>query len=64
MKCAESTDLRRAFADVMTARIAKGMSEGLKHGTEHRNDKLELSAIEAYDPKDDTKYVAALHALK
>ncbi|GKD95688.1 hypothetical protein Tco_1379585 [Tanacetum coccineum] len=54
----------RVFADVVSARIAKGMSEGLKHGVEHRKTKLDLEAIEAYDPKADTKYVAALHALK
>ncbi|GKF68657.1 hypothetical protein Tco_0198336 [Tanacetum coccineum] len=35
MKCAESTDLRQAFANVVSTGIAKGMSEGLKHGVEH-----------------------------
>nr|GFB84058.1 hypothetical protein [Tanacetum cinerariifolium] len=35
MKCAESLEMRQAFADVVSARIAKGMSEGLKHGVEH-----------------------------
>ncbi|GJW79217.1 hypothetical protein Tco_0140899 [Tanacetum coccineum] len=64
MKCAESTELRQAFADVVSAGIAKGMSEGLKHGVEHGKAKLDLAAIEAYDPEADTKYVAALHALK
>nr|GEW24548.1 hypothetical protein [Tanacetum cinerariifolium] len=33
------------------AGIAKGMSEGLKHGVEHGHAKLDLEAIEAYDPK-------------
>nr|GEX28271.1 transposase (putative), gypsy type [Tanacetum cinerariifolium] len=32
MKCGESLELRQAFADVVSAGIAKGMSEGLKHG--------------------------------
>nr|GEY30776.1 hypothetical protein [Tanacetum cinerariifolium] len=64
MKCAESTKLRQVFADVMPAGIAKGMSEGLKHGVEHEKAKVDLAAIEAYDPEVDTKYVAALHALK
>nr|GEX68541.1 hypothetical protein [Tanacetum cinerariifolium] len=32
MKCDKSIKLRQAFADVMSAGIAKGMSEGLKHG--------------------------------
>nr|GEV37910.1 hypothetical protein [Tanacetum cinerariifolium] len=64
MKCAESTKLRQVFADVVSAGIAKGMSERLKHGVEHEKAKVELAAIEAYDPEADTKYVAALHALK
>nr|GEU51095.1 hypothetical protein [Tanacetum cinerariifolium] len=64
MKCAESIELRQVFADVVSAGIAKGMSEGLKHGVEHGNVKIDLAAIEAYDPEADTKYVAALHALK
>ncbi|GJW44179.1 hypothetical protein Tco_0072978 [Tanacetum coccineum] len=64
MKCAESTKLRKVFTNVVSAGIAKGMSEGLKHGVEHRKAKLDLAAIEAYDPEADAKYVAALHALK
>nr|GEV54524.1 hypothetical protein [Tanacetum cinerariifolium] len=32
MKCGESLELRQAFADVVSAGIAKGMSEGLRHG--------------------------------
>ncbi|GKD49050.1 hypothetical protein Tco_1278026 [Tanacetum coccineum] len=56
--------LRQAFVDVISAGIAKGMSEGLKHGVEHGKAKLDLAAIEAYDPEADTKYVAALYALK
>nr|GFB32493.1 hypothetical protein [Tanacetum cinerariifolium] len=35
MKCAESLEMRLAFADVVSAGVAKGMSEGLKHGVEH-----------------------------
>ncbi|GJQ91339.1 hypothetical protein Tco_0002478 [Tanacetum coccineum] len=64
MKCAESTELRQVFADVVSAGIAKGMSEGLKHEVEHEKAKLDLVAIKAYYPKADTKYVVALHALK
>ncbi|GJZ67606.1 hypothetical protein Tco_0630846 [Tanacetum coccineum] len=64
MKCAESAELRQAFADVVSARIAKGISKGLKHGVEHRKASLDLEVIEAYDPDADTKYVAALHALR
>nr|GEX44654.1 beta-lactamase domain-containing protein 2-like [Tanacetum cinerariifolium] len=57
-------ELRQVFTDVVSARIAKGMSEGLKHGVEHGKAKVDLAAIEAYDPEADTKYVTALHALK
>ncbi|GJV97728.1 hypothetical protein Tco_1549305 [Tanacetum coccineum] len=64
MKCAESIELRQVFADVASAGIGKGMSQGLKHGVEHGKAKLNLAAIEAYDLEADTKYVAALHALK
>nr|GEX43070.1 hypothetical protein [Tanacetum cinerariifolium] len=64
MKFAESTELRQVFADVVSATIAKGLSRGFKHGVEIRKAKVDLSAIEAYDPEADTKYVAALHALK
>ncbi|GKE50085.1 hypothetical protein Tco_1481343, partial [Tanacetum coccineum] len=64
IKCTESTDLRQTFANVASVGIAKGMSEGLKHGVEHGKAQLDLDVIEAYDPEADTKYVAALHALK
>ncbi|GJS45731.1 hypothetical protein Tco_0595852 [Tanacetum coccineum] len=64
MKCAESTELRQAFANVVSAGIAKGMSEGLKYGVEHGKAGLELTTVEAYDPEADNKYVAALHNLK
>ncbi|GJZ21612.1 hypothetical protein Tco_0558651 [Tanacetum coccineum] len=56
--------LRQAFADVVYAGIAKGMSEGIKHGVEHGEASLDLEVIEAYNPEADTKYVAALHALR
>nr|GFD29643.1 hypothetical protein [Tanacetum cinerariifolium] len=42
MKCAESLEMRQAFADVVSAGVAKGMSEGLKHGVEHRRSQLGL----------------------
>ncbi|GJR46804.1 reverse transcriptase domain-containing protein [Tanacetum coccineum] len=42
MKCAKSAELRQAFADVVSAGIAKGISEGLKHRVEHGKASLEL----------------------
>nr|GEZ72220.1 hypothetical protein [Tanacetum cinerariifolium] len=64
MKCDESLELRQAFADVVSAGIAKGISEGLRHGVEHGQAHLSLESIEAYDPEAKAKYVAVLQALK
>ncbi|GJV75989.1 hypothetical protein Tco_1507573 [Tanacetum coccineum] len=64
MKCAESPKLRHAFADVVSARLVKGMSEGLKHGIEHGKAGQDLAAVEAYDLEADSKYVKALQELK
>nr|GFC89250.1 hypothetical protein [Tanacetum cinerariifolium] len=60
MKCAESLEMRQAFADVVSAGVAKGMSEGLKHGVEHERSQLELESIKAYDPEAEAKFVVAL----
>ncbi|GJT83063.1 hypothetical protein Tco_1057405 [Tanacetum coccineum] len=57
-------ELWQVFANFVSAGIAKGMSKGLKHRIEHGKANLNLAAIEAYDLEADTKYVAALHALK
>ncbi|GKA46442.1 hypothetical protein Tco_0739325 [Tanacetum coccineum] len=64
MKCAESLELRQAFADVVSTGLVKGMSEGLKHGIEHGKAGRDLAAVEAYDPEADNKYVKALQDLK
>nr|GFA66293.1 hypothetical protein [Tanacetum cinerariifolium] len=63
MKCGESTKLRQVFTDVVSVRIAKGMSEGLRYGVEYEKANLYLEAIKVYDPEADTKYVLALQAL-
>nr|GFB90642.1 hypothetical protein [Tanacetum cinerariifolium] len=60
MKCAESLEMRLAFADVVSARIAKGMSEGLKHGVEHGHAQRTVESLEAYDLKAEAKFAAAL----
>nr|GEW05612.1 putative transposase (putative), gypsy type [Tanacetum cinerariifolium] len=64
MKCGESVEMRQAFADVVSARIAKGMSEGLRHEVENGQAQLNVESIKAYDPKAEAKFVAALQALK
>nr|GFC49570.1 hypothetical protein [Tanacetum cinerariifolium] len=64
MKCVESLEIRQAFADVVSAGVAKGMSEGLKHGVEHGHAKLTVESLEAYDPEAKAKFAAALQSLK
>ncbi|GJU82998.1 hypothetical protein Tco_1285363 [Tanacetum coccineum] len=64
MKCSESPELRQAFADVVSAGLVKGMSEGLKHGIDHGKAGRDLAAVDAYDPEADNKYVKALQDLK
>nr|GEZ51874.1 transposase (putative), gypsy type [Tanacetum cinerariifolium] len=64
MKCAESLKMRHAFADVVLAGVAKGMSEGLKHVVEHGRAQLTVESLEAYDPEAEAKFAAALQSLK
>ncbi|GJX98808.1 hypothetical protein Tco_0355827 [Tanacetum coccineum] len=64
MKCAESSEIRLAFADVVSAGLAKGMSEGLKYGVEHGKAGRDLADIEAYDPEANSKLIKALQDLK
>nr|GFD62038.1 hypothetical protein [Tanacetum cinerariifolium] len=56
--------MRQAFADVVSAGIAKGMSEGLKHGVEHGHAQRTIESFEAYDPEAEAKFAAALQSLK
>nr|GEV71312.1 hypothetical protein [Tanacetum cinerariifolium] len=64
MKCVESLEMRQAFADVVSAGVAKGMSEGLKHGVEHGHAQLTVESLEAYDLEAEAKFAAALQSLK
>nr|GEX65835.1 hypothetical protein [Tanacetum cinerariifolium] len=64
MKCAESSEIRQAFADVVCTGLAKGMSEGLKYGIEHGKAGRDLVDVEAYDPEYNNKLVKALQDLK
>nr|GEU55979.1 hypothetical protein [Tanacetum cinerariifolium] len=41
MKCAKSSEIRQAFADVVSVRLTKGMSKGMKYGIEHEVRDLE-----------------------
>ncbi|GJX38660.1 hypothetical protein Tco_0251963 [Tanacetum coccineum] len=64
MKCVESTKIRQAFANVVSAGLAKGMSEGLKYGLEHGKAGRDLADVEAYDPEANNKLVKTLQDLK
>nr|GEZ02163.1 hypothetical protein [Tanacetum cinerariifolium] len=64
MKCGESLEIRQAFADVVSAGITKGMSEGLRYGVEHGQAQRNVESIEAYDPEAKAKFTVALQALK
>nr|GFD05581.1 hypothetical protein [Tanacetum cinerariifolium] len=48
----------QAFADVVSAGIAKGMSEGLKHGVEHGHAQRTIESLEAYDLEAEAKFAA------
>nr|GEY18048.1 hypothetical protein [Tanacetum cinerariifolium] len=55
MKCAKSSKIRQAFTDVVSAGLAKGISEGLKYGIEHEKAGRDLANIEAYDLESNSK---------
>nr|GEW14870.1 hypothetical protein [Tanacetum cinerariifolium] len=61
IKYAKSLEMRQAFANVVSAGVAKGMSERLKHGVEHGHAQRTVESLEAYDPEAEAKFAAALH---
>ncbi|GKA31301.1 hypothetical protein Tco_0717606 [Tanacetum coccineum] len=63
MKCAESTEMRQVFANVVSTGIAKGTSEGLRYGIEHWKACRDLVDVEAYDPDANDKLFKALKDL-
>ncbi|GKD34497.1 hypothetical protein Tco_1250006, partial [Tanacetum coccineum] len=64
MLASESLEIRQAFADVVSAELANGMSEGMQYGIEHGKAGRYLGDVEAYDPKANEKFVKALQDLK
>ncbi|GJR27409.1 hypothetical protein Tco_1103641 [Tanacetum coccineum] len=64
LKCAESLELRQAFANVVSVGIAKGFCDGLKYGVEQGEVELDLANIEAYDPEAEDKFMATMQVLK
>ncbi|GJU01948.1 hypothetical protein Tco_1112286 [Tanacetum coccineum] len=63
-KCGDTPELRQAFANVVSARLVKGMSEGLEHGIEHGKAVQDLEDVEASDPEAHSTYLKALQELK
>ncbi|GKD74599.1 hypothetical protein Tco_1332881, partial [Tanacetum coccineum] len=64
MQCAKSSEIRQAFVDVVSAGLAKGMSEGLKYDIEHGKAGRDLADIKAYNLEATSKLVKALQDLK
>ncbi|GJY25947.1 hypothetical protein Tco_0400673 [Tanacetum coccineum] len=64
MKCIRYIEIRQAFANVVSAGLAKGMSEGLKYDIEHGKAGRDLADVEAYDLEANNKLVKALKDLK
>ncbi|GKC26760.1 hypothetical protein Tco_1034054, partial [Tanacetum coccineum] len=64
LKCAESPEVRQAFADIVSAGLANGMSEGLQYGIEYGKTGRDLGDFEAYDPEANNKFVKALQDLR
>ncbi|GJV13786.1 hypothetical protein Tco_1355327 [Tanacetum coccineum] len=64
LKCAESMELRQAFANVVYAEITKGFCDGLKFRVEQGESKLDLATIEGYDPEAEGKFMATMQDLK
>nr|GEX35032.1 hypothetical protein [Tanacetum cinerariifolium]GEY80794.1 hypothetical protein [Tanacetum cinerariifolium] len=64
MKCAESLEIRQAFADVVSAGHAKYMSEGLKYDIENSKADRDLADVEAYKLESNNKLVKALQDFK
>nr|GEV31758.1 hypothetical protein [Tanacetum cinerariifolium] len=65
-----SQELERMHAQVLDLQVSnerlsqQGMSEGLGYGVEHGQAQRNVESIEAYDPKAEAKFTAALQALK
>nr|GEW66186.1 hypothetical protein [Tanacetum cinerariifolium] len=57
-------EIRQAFADVVSAGLAKGMSEGLKYGIKHGKAGRDLADVEAYELESNNKLVKSLQDLK
>ncbi|GKD36149.1 hypothetical protein Tco_1251658, partial [Tanacetum coccineum] len=59
-----TSEIRRTFADVLSAGLAKGMSERLRYGIKHGKAGCNLVDVEAYNPEANSKLVKSIQDLK
>ncbi|GJV71265.1 hypothetical protein Tco_1491260 [Tanacetum coccineum] len=59
-KCARSVECRSTLGKVISMAINKGIQQGLEAGIVHGKAGRSLTQVEAYDPKVEGKYVAAV----
>ena len=64
MKCAESQEIREAFANVVSARMTKGYNQGLEEGAKAASEGKDIATLDGYDPESEEKLIEALQALK
>ncbi|GKD23278.1 hypothetical protein Tco_1224981, partial [Tanacetum coccineum] len=62
--CARFVECRSALGKVISMAITKGIQQGLEAGVVHGKASRSLTQIEAYDPKIEGKYVAAVSEFK
>ncbi|GKD05976.1 hypothetical protein Tco_1180950 [Tanacetum coccineum] len=55
---------RQTFANMVSSGITKGFYDGLKHGVEQGEAKLDLAMVEGYDPEAEGQFIATMQALK
>nr|GEU81994.1 hypothetical protein [Tanacetum cinerariifolium] len=60
MKYTQSFECRSALGKVITIAINKGIQQGLEAGVEHGKTSRSLAQVEAYNPGEENKYVAAV----
>ncbi|GJS31936.1 hypothetical protein Tco_0492556 [Tanacetum coccineum] len=63
LKCLQSPEYLQALGQVIGCAINKGIQDGLKAGIDHGKTGRDLSAVEAYNPSAEEKYVDAVNAL-
>ncbi|GJX46659.1 hypothetical protein Tco_0271849 [Tanacetum coccineum] len=63
LKCLQSLEYCHALRTSIGCAVNKGIQDDLRAGVDHGKARRDLSAIEAYDPSAEAKYVEAVNAL-